>query len=97
MVDFKYDENSSRSKFNQFLDQCPEWVQEEVWGENGLRAEIEEKDLQIESLKHSVKELCGLIDEFVHMPTDCLLKRMTIGMQRHKARLQRIELESTQE
>ncbi len=42
MIDFKHNEDSSRSKFNQFLEQCPKWVQDEVWGENGLRAQIDE-------------------------------------------------------
>lgn len=50
-----------RSRFNQFLDRCPTWVQEEVWGENGLRATIETLEARVRELE---SELSDLIPEF---------------------------------
>ena len=45
-----------RSRFNQFLDRCPTWVQEEVWGENGLRATIETLEARVRELESELSD-----------------------------------------
>ena len=46
-----------RSKLNAFLDSCPEWVQQAVWGDGGMRDEIEQ-------LQQRVAELDGRCNGF---------------------------------
>ena len=39
-----------RSKLNAFLDNCPEWVQQAVWGDGGMRDEIEQLQQRVAKL-----------------------------------------------
>ena len=71
-VEFNYDPQSGRSKFNQFIDACPDWVQAEVWGANGMRAEIEKREKEIKKLSIQVADVTWVS----HSGGDCGMSEM---------------------